>query len=357
MLDLTVSNPTRAGLAYDQAGILAAFCDERMLEYEPLPFGLQSARAAISRELLGGGVTVDPERVVVTASSSESYGYLFKLLCDPGDEVLVPVPSYPLFEHLARFEGVTPVAYPLGFDGAWFIDFERLLEKQSSRTRAIVVVTPNNPTGHYLTRAELERLAALGLPIIGDEVFAPYPISRPTSAVGSVLERDDVLTFALSGLSKLCGLPQLKLGWIAVNGPKKLVHSALTRLELICDSFLSPNQASLVALPELLRLGALTRAQILARLAENVGCLTSHTQHAAFSALPVEGGWSAVLRLPRTRSEEAWALGLLSDAQVLVQPGYFYDFEDEPYAVLSLLTPQGEFADGLGRLRDYVAGG
>jgi aspartate/methionine/tyrosine aminotransferase len=355
ILDLTLSNPTRAGIAYDSDGILAALGNPAVLSYEPLPFGPLLARQAISQALRASSLGVPADRIVVTASSSESYSYLFKLLCDPGDEVLVPAPSYPLFEHLARFDAVTPVAYPIAFDGAWFIDFARLQSRIGARTRAVVVVSPNNPTGNYLTRPELAQLAELGLPVISDEVFAPYELARPANAARSALECADVPVFALSGLSKLAALPQMKIGWIAMNGPPAAVATALARLELIGDAYLSPSAPSLAALPELLRLGQVSSADIVERMRENAKTLAAVAAGASFSALPVQGGWSAVLRLPRIQSEERWVLGLLGEENVLTQPGYFYDFEDEPYAVVSLLTPPERFRDGLERIARHVA--
>jgi aspartate/methionine/tyrosine aminotransferase len=339
---------------YEGARILTALSDPRALTYEPDPRGLGSARQAIAEEWRDLGVSISAERVLLTASTSEAYGFLFKLLCDPGDEVLVPAPSYPLFEHLAGFEGVRSVPYALGFDGAWFIDFERLSRARSERTRAIIVVSPNNPSGHYLRRAELERLAELGLPLISDEVFASYALRRPPDAARSALETDRTLVFALSGLSKLAALPQLKAAWIGVGGPEAAVGEALSRLELIADSYLSVGAPVQLALPELLRARASSEAHILDRLRANLGVLEHAVKDTPISVLPVEGGWYAVARLPRTQSEEAWALGLLREQRVLAQPGYFYDFADEPFLVLSLLSPEAVFSLGVARLVEHV---
>lgn len=354
LFDLTQSNPTEAGVPYEDERILAALADRRALRYEPAPLGIASAREAISHEWGALGVRVSPERILLSASTSEAYGLLFKLLCDPGDEVLVPAPSYPLFEHLARFECVRAVPYVLGFDGAWFIDFEHLRAAVTQRTRAVIVVSPNNPSGNYLRRAELARLAGLGLPLISDEVFASYELARPESAARSALETHETLVFALSGLSKLAALPQLKAAWLGVGGPMEAASEALGRLELIADAYLSVGTPVQLALPELLRARRLAESHILARVKKNLRVLERQAQGAPLSVLPVEGGWYAVLRLPRIEGEEAWVLGLLREQRVLAQPGYFYDFVDEPYLVVSLLSDETDFEEGVERLVTHV---
>jgi aspartate/methionine/tyrosine aminotransferase len=354
LVDLTQSNPTVAGVPYESERILAALRHPLALRYQPDPLGLLSAREAISAEWARLGARVLPERILITASTSEAYGLLFKLLCDPGDEVLVPAPSYPLFEHLARFEGVRALPYALGFDGGWFIDFERLRAATTAKTRAIVLVSPNNPTGSYLRRAELARLSALGLPLICDEVFASYELRRPADAARSALESEDTLVFALSGLSKLAALPQMKAAWLGIGGPEHAVSEALGRLELMADAYLSVGTPVQLALPELLRARELAEGHILQRLKQNLAVLTRHADNSPLSVLPVEGGWYAVLRLPRTQSEEAWALGLLREQRVLAQPGYFYDFADEPFLVVSLLCEESDFEQGVERLVSHV---
>jgi aspartate/methionine/tyrosine aminotransferase len=354
LLDLTLSNPTLANVPYERDAILRALANPKSLEYEPVPFGPWFAREAISREMLARGFRVDPARIVLTASTSEAYSFLFKLLCDPGDQVLVPVPSYPLFEHLARFEGVMPVAYPLVFDGAWSIDFERLSQAIGPRTRAVVVVNPNNPTGNYLRRAELGKLEQLGLPIISDEVFSSYEVALPPDAVRSALEASQALVFTLSGLSKLAGLPQMKLAWTLAKGPPDLLAEALARLELIADAYLSPSAPVLRALPELLRLRLPSEQHIRERLSHNVSAATRAFANTSISVLPVEGGWSCVLRLPRVESEEAWTLGLLREQQLITQPGYFYDFAEEAYLVISLLVPEPDFMRGVQAITRHV---
>jgi hypothetical protein len=352
-LDLTVSNPTRVGLPENGAAILASLSSEAGLRYQPEPFGLPTAREAVAALWRARGIPVPISRVVLTASTSEAYSFLFKLLCDPGDAVLVPRPSYPLLEHLCRYEGVEAVPYSLAYDGAWHIDFASLKAAVTPRTRAIVVVSPNNPTGSYLKSDELARLAGLGLPIVSDEVFAAYPVSPDTRRVASALETADTLVFALDGLSKLAALPQMKLAWITLGGPAPLVADALARLEMICDSFLSPGAMVQHALPALLEASAVTRHAIERRLARNFTALTTLLAGTELTPLTCEGGWYAVVRLPAIRAEEDWVLGLLEHRDVLVQPGFFYDFESEPYAVLSLLTEEPTFTEGVRRLVSF----
>jgi alanine-synthesizing transaminase len=354
-LDLTVSNPTRAGIPYDEEGILRAIATPRALEYEPEALGLPVARDAVARLWERRGLTVPPSRVALTASTSEAYSFLFKLLCDPGDAVLVPEPSYPLFEHLARYDAVDVIAYPLEYDGAWHVDVARLAQRRSPRTRAVVTVSPNNPTGSYLKKDELAAIAAMGLPIVSDEVFGEYPLSDDARRARSALEAEGALVFALDGLSKLAALPQLKLAWITVGGPAALVEEALSRLTLLCDTFLSPGAPVQHALPSLLESAERSRRAILRRASANRDALVSLARGTAVTPLAIEGGWYAVLRLPAVLSEEAWVLGLLEQRDVLVQPGWFYDFRSEPFVVASLLTPEPDFAEGLARLVDHVA--
>ncbi|HEX4337153.1 MAG TPA: pyridoxal phosphate-dependent aminotransferase [Polyangiaceae bacterium] len=356
-LDLTVSNPTRANVPYDRAALLEAVASDRALAYEPASFGLESARETVARLWQSRGIAVAPSRVVLTASTSEAYSFLFKVLCDPGDTVLVPTPSYPLFEHLCRFEGVEVAPYLLRYDGAWHVDFESLARARTDRTRAVVVVSPNNPTSSYLKRDELARLAGLGLPIVSDEVFGEYAIATDPSRARSALEAEGALVFALDGLSKLAALPQMKLAWITVGGPDEAANDALARLELVCDAFLSPAASVQHALPRLLASSAISRDAIRARLAANHRALFSVAANTELTPLTCEGGWYAVVRLPAVHSEEEWVLGLLEDTDVLVQPGFFYDFASEPFVVLSLLTEEAPFLTGVRRLAAYVTRG
>ncbi|HEX8792666.1 MAG TPA: pyridoxal phosphate-dependent aminotransferase [Polyangiaceae bacterium] len=350
ILDLTESNPTRAGLPYPRTAILDALASPDALLYEPAAFGLPSAREAVGREL-----GMDPARVVLTASTSEVYAFLFKLLCDPGDEVLVPVPSYPLFEHLARLEAVRAVPYRLAYDGAWHVDVDSLRDAVTARTRAVVTVSPNNPTGSYLKRDELAVLAALGLPIVSDEVFTSYPLREDPARASTALEARGPLVFALGGLSKLAALPQMKLAWIAVGGDPPDVSDALGRLEVVADAFLSVGAPVQHALPDLLASRASTEGAIRSRTRANLALLRSRIAGTSATLLDVEGGWYATLRVPATRSEESWVLALLEEDGVYVHPGHFFDFEREAYLVLSLLTPEATFGEGVARIVTRLA--
>ena len=338
-LDLTVSNPTIAGIDYDAARITQPLSDARSLVYEPQPFGWPSAREAVARY-----AGVEPGRVVLTASTSEAYTYLFKLLCDPGHEVLVPRPSYPLFDLLAQLESVQLVQYRLFYDHGWHIDWHDLRQRVTRRTRAVIAVNPNNPTGSYLKRSDLEDFADLGLPLISDEVFSPYELTTDPARVNTVAGENRIVTFALSGLSKLAGLPQMKLGWMILNGPGTSVRESLARLELIADTYLSVGTPVQVAAPFLLETAAPVQAQIRERTRRNLAQLTP------LKPLRIEGGWYAIVQVPRTRSEEEWVLTLLETEGVLVQPGFFFDFESEAYLVLSLLTPEHVFREGVRRI-------
>ena len=352
VLDLTESNPTEAGIEYPLDRILRALADPRALRYEPTPVGILPAREAVSR-YYGGAVA--PEKILLTASTSEAYALLFKLLADPGDEVLVPQPSYPLFEFLAALEAVRAVPYPLVYDGVWSIDFEALERSISARSRAIVLVNPNNPTGSFLKHAELGRLIELcrsfELAIISDEVFADYAYESDAKRVRSLIGVKDVLAFSLSGLSKVGGLPQLKLGWIAVSGPDPVVSVSLERLALIADTYLSVGTPVQWAAASLLDLRADLQRQILGRVQQNRKSLATRIgADSPWRLLEAEGGWYAILEAPRILSEEEWALSLLADDGVLVQPGFFYDFDREAFLVVSLLTPPETFQEGVGRI-------
>jgi len=358
IVDLTVSNPTEAGIPYDASGILGALAHPRALIYEPQSFGLASAREAAAREVSNlAGTPVDASDVVLTASTSEAYAFLLKLLCDPGDEVLIPQPSYPLFEHLGAFEAVRLVPYPLAYDGAWHIDFDGLRRAIGPRTRAVLVVNPNNPTGSFLKRDELSALAALGLPIVSDEVFASYVLDDDSARTRSVLESSDALVFSLGGLSKLAALPQMKVAWTVVGGPEPLKREALIRLELIADTFLSVGTPVQHALPILLATRGSAHDAIVQRTRANLAHLRAALARAESPAtlLRAEGGWYATLRLPRTRPEETWVLDWLEKDHVYVYPGAFFEFSDEPFVVLSLLTPETNFAKGIARIIDRVA--
>jgi aspartate/methionine/tyrosine aminotransferase len=360
ILDLTESNPTHAGLSYPAAEILQALGDARSLRYEPSPAGAAEAREAVAAYYAARGASVPADRIVLTASTSEAYSHLFKLLADPGDEVLVPRPSYPLFEFLARLESVRVVEYPLAYDGGWRIDFEALEAALTPRARAIVVVNPNNPTGSFLKAGEADRLIGLaaerGLAIVSDEVFSDYAFAPDAERVTTLAAVTSALAFSLSGLSKIVGLPQMKLGWIVTAGPPELRSGALARLELIADTYLSVAAPAQYGAARLMEAGAKVRDQISARVGRNLEWLRGAVAGSALDVLEVEGGWYATLRVPRTRSEEEWTLDLLEKDGVLVQPGFFYDFETEAFLVLSLLTPPDVFYEGVGRLVARVGG-
>jgi alanine-synthesizing transaminase len=352
VLDLTESNPTRAALEYPEAEILDALASRASLQYEPHPRGLSSAREAVSQYYAERGVEIPASRILLTSSTSEAYAFLFKLLADPGDEALAPRPSYPLFEFLSFLESVAIRQYPLRYDGAWHIDFDALLHAAAPRTRAVIVVNPNNPTGSFLKQDEAEGLeyfaARRDLAILSDEVFADYSFGGDPSRAATLAGNRSALTFCMSGLSKIAGLPQLKLGWIVVSGPGH--EDAMERLEWIADTYLSVATPVQAALPRLLDLSKSVRAQIRTRTAANLAWLRNQTAGSSASVLRVEGGWYAILQVPRTRSEEAWALALLRENDVLVQPGFFYDFDAEAFLVLSLLTEPKTFTAGVERI-------
>jgi aspartate/methionine/tyrosine aminotransferase len=357
ILDLTESNPTAAGFSYPANEILTALADPRSLRYQPNPAGIPAARSAISEYYAG---RVPPERILVTASTSEAYGFVFKLLADPGDEVLVPRPSYPLFEFLAALESVRVILYPLVYHGGWSIDFDALTRSITPRTRAIVLVNPNNPTGSFVKQAELGQLIQLcrdhQLAIISDEVFSDYGFADDPQRVRTLTGVEDILTFCLSGLSKIAGLPQLKLGWVAVGGASATRGEAFERLELIADTYLSAGAPVQWAAAALLGSREQLQAQILARVRKNLSFLRSQlVPGSPWSVLAAEGGWYAILEAPRIHSEEDWVLRLLSADQVLVQPGFFFDFEQEAFLVASLLTPPEVFHEGIRRILAQAA--
>ena len=339
LLDLTETNPTRAGLPYPHDELADALARGARAPYDPDPRGLRSAREALAAEL-----HCEADDLLLTASTSEAYSFLFKLLTDPGDEVFTATPSYPLLEHLASLEQIVLRSFPLEFHRRWEIHEVPV----TPRTRAIVVVNPNHPTGSFVTPAEQDALASRGIPIVSDEVFLDYGLE----STGTTFVRDDVLTFTLGGLSKSAGLPHFKLGWIRASGPSK--REALDALELIADNFLSVATPVQVALPELLRIAPRIRDAIRARTRTNLAML--HHQFVPITSsrvLPVEGGWSAVIRVPRLMSDEDLALALL-DRGVVVQPGYFFDFDMEGFLVVSLLTREHVFEEGVRRLTDMI---
>jgi aspartate/methionine/tyrosine aminotransferase len=412
LLDLTASNPTRVGLEYDSEVILSALRSERALDYDPQAKGLFAARQAIARyysenssdgegdvaSKVSTNRVVDPERIVLTTSTSEGYSFVFRLLCNSGDELLVPKPSYPLFQFLADLQDVKLVPYPLIYDHGWQMDFHSLQRAVTGRTRGVVVVHPNNPTGSYVHAAEVgplnEFCRAHGLALVVDEVFLDYGLSTsgaetlspngdadrsaerdppPESAVElrsgqagaavptyfeaapSFASNHDVLTFTLSGLSKLSALPQMKVAWVVTSGPTEHVATAVARLEVIADTYLSMNAPVQWAVPVMLEQRKSIQRQLLARVTANLLELDRQlAQQSACQRLCVEGGWYAVLRVPVTRSDEELCIDLVRERSVLVHPGHFYDFESDGYLVLSLIPAESEFSEGIGRLSEFL---
>jgi aspartate/methionine/tyrosine aminotransferase len=350
-IDLTESNPTRAGISYP-GDLLRALAAPASLRYDPHPLGSAPARQAVAADYARRGAQVDPARIVLSASTSEMYAWLFKLLCDAGERVLVPRPSYPLFEHLTRLEGVQAESYRLEYHGRWEIDLESVAAAPAG-TRALLLVSPNNPTGSFANAREIEALVRIcrdrDWALIVDEVFADYVLDA-TDPVTDVAVHADVLTFSMGGASKSLGLPQVKLGWTLVGGPAEDRRKALEGLELIADTFLSVSTPVQVAAADLLERGASVRAAIQSRVRANLTAARRiAARHPSCDVLPVEGGWSAVVRVPATRPEEHLVLDLLSRERVLVHPGYFFDFEHEAFLIVSLLVPEMDFADAFAR--------
>jgi alanine-synthesizing transaminase len=357
MLDLTISNPTRAGLQYDAKAVLDALVDPMAMDYDPQPKGLRSAREAVAGYYVERNADVDPESIILTTSTSEGYSYVFRLLCNADDEILVPKPSYPLFEFLADLQDVTLAPYPLLYDHGWQIDFPSLSKAVTNRTRAVVVVHPNNPTGSFVAdeeRAALNKFCREhNLALIVDEVFLDYAhdgVGRPTFAVNQ-----GVLTFTLSGVSKISGLPQMKLAWIVTSGPEQAVSAALARLEVIADTYLSMSAPIQLAAPALLEQRHSIQALLRDRVRVNLGRLDRElVKQKSCRRLKVEGGWYAVLRVPVTQSDEDLAIEILRQRSVLVHPGHFYDFPSDGYLILSLITPPENFRQGIARVLDLL---
>ncbi len=360
LMDLTESNPTRCGFEYPETEILAALSSPAALIYEPDPRGLAGSREALVAHLARTGVATAADRVFFTASTSEAYAFLFKLLCEPGDDVLVPNPCYPLFDFLTRLESVETRSYPLFFAGQWRLDVHAVRAAATPRTRAVLVVNPGNPTGAFLKRGELDELWSLcaerSWALVSDEVFADYGIGHDPERVVSVSTADaPALTFSLGGLSKSAGLPQMKLAWTIASGPHGLLNEALERLELVSDAYLSVGGPVQRALPALLEIGSHVAEQIRRRVERNRAAVTAASKGASWSVLPSEGGWYAVLRIPLEPGEEATCLRLL-DAGVLVHPGHFFDFPSGAHLVVSLIVPQRTLDEGLKRLVQVLSG-
>jgi alanine-synthesizing transaminase len=353
VIDLTVSNPTRVGLHYP-GDLLSALADPAALEYDPQPLGSITAREAVSADFARRGLHVSPDCIALTASTSEAYAWLFKLLCDAGDSVLVPRPSYPLFQHLTVLESVEARPYRLEYNGQWRLDPNELAATIDDRTRAILVVSPNNPTGSFLHTDDLVALAELcqakQIALVGDEVFTDFGF-EPEVRHPSVLEAEDVVACSLGGLSKSAGLPQLKLGWIGFSGPAARVRSVIEAFEVVADTYLSVSTPIQVALPTLIKRASDIRHQIQRRVGRNLMALRNAvSRFPSISLLESEGGWSAVLRVPTYRSEESLVLELLTQDHVLVHPGFFFDFDREAFLVLSLLVDGESFDRGIERV-------
>lgn len=350
LLDLTASNPTDCGFEYAGGAILEALANPAALAYSPDPRGLRSAREAVAGYYAARGVVVPVDDMILTTSTSEAYSFAFRVLCNPGDEVLIPEPSYPLFEFLADIQDVKLVRYPLVYDYGWQINFNALEGAITERTRAVIVVHPNNPTGNYVKAREMEALnrvcAARGVAIITDEVFLDFALTD--EARFSFAGNGGALTFTTSGLSKVSGLPQMKAAWLITSGPEHLKAAALARLELIADTYLSMNAPVQAALPVFVEQRQAFQKQLLARVMKNLAELDRQIAlQKACSRLMVEGGWYVVLRVPATRPDEELAIELLERKGVYAHPGHFYDFPTDGYLVLSLITKEEEFREGV----------
>jgi alanine-synthesizing transaminase len=364
ILDLTESNPTRCGFDFEAEKVLGALADPRSLTYQPDPRGLVPARRAVAAYYAERGVALSTEQVFLTTSTSEAYSFLFRLLANPGEAILAPRPSYPLFEFLARLNDLELLPYALSYHDGWQLDLQAMretLRRTGPRVRAIVVVHPNNPTGSFVGRDELGALVAWccehDAALIADEVFADYAWEADARRVVSHASVSGALTFTLSGLSKISALPQMKLAWIVASGPPELLEPALARLEIIADTYLSVSAPLAHALPEMLETRRRVQPQILGRVRANLRWLDEQlSPEIPLTRLHAEGGWYAVLRLPAVRSDDDWAVELLAEDGVLVHPGHFYDFGAEGHLVISLLPPPDVFQEGIRRLLGRIAG-
>lgn len=354
LLDLTISNPTECGFEYDRRAILQALANPASLTYDPDPRGLLVARQAVAAYYAARGTAVYADNIILTTSTSEAYTFVFRTLCNPGDEILIPEPSYPLFAFLADIQDVKLVRYPLIYDYGWQVNFHALQQRITPRTRGVIVVHPNNPTGHFTKPQELEKLneicSAGNLAIIADEVFLDFALHAGQPSF-TFAHNSAALTFTMSGLSKISGLPQLKAAWLLTSGPDQLKSEALARMEIIADTYLSVNAPVQHAIPTLLEQREPFQMQLLARERKNLAELDRQlaTQKSC-TRLVVEAGWYAVLRVPATRSDEELAIELLAQKHVYVHPGHFYDFPSEGFLVVSLITREEDFAAGVKQL-------
>jgi aspartate/methionine/tyrosine aminotransferase len=361
-LDLTISNPTICGFHYDETAILGALQSSAALRYDPQPKGLVSSRAAVAEYYKEIGAAIAPERVILTTGTSEAYSFLFRLLCEPGDEVVVAHPSYPLFEFLASIQDVKLRPFHLLYDHGWQIDFSALKNCIGAWTRAILLVHPNNPTGNFISAREAEKLDAIcaqyNLALVVDEVFLDYRLSGDFARAeshGTFAGDSEALTFVLSGLSKISALPQMKVGWIAACGPENLVGDAVARLEVIADTYLSLNAPMQHSLPALLAQRRALQPQLLSRIESNLHALDAQlAKQYLVTRLDLEGGWYAVLRVPAVQSDEELSIELLDRCSVVVHPGHFYEFSGEGFLVISLLTPTDQFEEGVRRSLTHI---
>ena len=376
LFDLTASNPTTCGFAYREREILDALTDPRGLLYRPESKGLREAREAVAEYYAGrvgfsgSSARIDPEGILLVSGTSEAYSHIFRLLCEAGDEILVPAPSYPLFEFLADLADIRVVSYPLLYDHGWQIDFASLRAALTPRSRAVLVVHPNNPTGSFVKPREAAELAeicgARKMAIVADEVFLDYTSGQVRAPVGARLNEDPAqtfalsdaaLTFTLSGLSKISLLPQMKLAWTVVSGPKAAVQTAVDRLEIIADTYLSPSTPVQLALPKFLSLRRELQTQLQQRMSANLSVLDGMLRESkSLARLDREGGWYTILRVPVTATDDDLTVALLERCSVLVHPGHFFNFSQEGFLVLSLIPPEDVFREGLRRLLRFVAG-
>jgi alanine-synthesizing transaminase len=350
LLDLTISNPTECGFEYDSRAILQALTNPASLAYDPDPRGLVSARQAVAAYYAARGGDVPADNIVLTTSTSEAYSFVFRTICNPGDEILIPEPSYPLFAFLADIQDVKLARYPLDYDYGWQINFHALQQGITTRTRGVIVVHPNNPTGHFTKPHELEKLneicATRNLAILADEVFLDFALQG--NAPFSFAQNSAALTFTMSGLSKISGLPQMKAAWLAASGPGQLKSQALARLEIIADTYLSMNAPVQWAIPMFFEQRHPFQKQLLERVRKNLAELDRRlAEQKSCARLVVEAGWYAVLRVPATRSDEDLAIELLAQKNIYVHPGHFYDFPSEGFLIVSLITREEEFAAGV----------
>ncbi len=358
IIDLTESNPTHCDFQYPEKEILNFLYKKENLFYEPFPKGILTARESVAKYYSGYGISAEVENIFLTASTSEAYSFLFRLLCEPNEEILVPKPGYPLFEFLADINDVTIKNYSLIYHSGWNIDFDSVKKNISSKTKAIVVVNPNNPTGSFIHKDEFAELIKIckenEIAIISDEVFSEYVFNYNPNQVKFLAETNEILVFSLNGISKMAGLPQMKLGWIYANGPDELLKTAVSKLEIIADTYLSVNTPVQNALPEILQIHKKISKQILSRIIENRSYLLNKLCNTACNCLDSEGGWYAIVRIPKTKTDEKWAIEILENENVFLHPGYFFNFDSDDNLVISLISQKEIFKEGIDKALEYI---